>query len=70
MAEDLAKLTVAALKKKCKEAGVAQSGEKPDLITRVKQVIAGEQCKLDGANPACLKAAGKLRRSWLGRGAG
>ena len=67
MADDLAKCTVAALKKRCKEAGVAGTGEKPDLVTRLKQVAAGEACKLSGVNPACLKA-GELKKACAVRG--
>ena len=43
--DDLQKCTVAVLKKRCKEAGVAQSGEKPDLVNRLKQHAAGEGVK-------------------------
>ena len=35
--EVLEKCTVSVLKGKCKAAGMAQSGEKPDLVTRLKQ---------------------------------
>ena len=66
---EIEKCTVPVLKKKCKEAGVAQSGEKPDLILRLKQVAAGssltEQC--GGENPACLKA-GALKKALATRG--
>lgn len=64
---DLEKSTVAVLKKKCKEAGVAQSGEKPDLISRLKQHAAGELHKLDGINPSVLKA-GDLKKALAKRG--
>jgi hypothetical protein len=64
----LEKLTVPVLKKKCKEAGVAQAGEKPDLINRLKQHAQGEKCKLDGEkNPATLKA-GELKKALATRG--
>ena len=43
-------------------AGVAQSGEKPDLVNRLKQVAAGETHQLDGKNPANLKA-GELKKA-------
>ena len=59
---DLDKLTVPALKKKCKECGVAQTGEKPDLLNRLKLHAKGEAAKLDGVNPSNLKA-GELKKA-------
>ena len=46
--EDFGKLTIAQLKARCKAAGVAGTGEKPDLVTRMKQVAQGESLKIDG----------------------
>ena len=67
MAEDLAKLTVSALKQRLKAASVAGTGEKPDLIARLKQVASGEAVKVDGVNPAALKA-GVLKKELATRG--
>jgi hypothetical protein len=60
-------MNVAALKKACKEAGVVGSGEKPDLIKRLKQAEMGKTCTLDGENPATLKA-GPLKKALATRG--
>ena len=65
--EDLTKLTVSALKQRLKAAGVAGTGEKPDLIARLKQVATGEAFKVDGINPAALKA-GVLKKELATRG--
>ena len=59
--------TVAALKKLCKEAKVAQSGEKPDLVARLKQHAAGTKLLIDGVNPASLPA-GVLKKQLATRG--
>ena len=64
---NLEKEKVGDLKKKLKEVGLAQNGEKPDLINRLKQHAAGESLKLDGENPACLKA-GPLKKALAVRG--
>lgn len=65
--EVLEKCTVSVLKGKCKAAGMAQSGEKPDLVTRLKQHAAGERFQLDGTNPTLLKA-GVLKKALAVRG--
>ena len=65
--EDFGKLSVAQLKARCKAAGVAGTGEKPDLVTRMKQVVVGESLKIDGVNPAALKA-GVLKKELATRG--
>ena len=63
------KLKVAELKARCKAAGVAGTGEKPDLVARLKQVASGEPfaARYDGVNPAALKA-GALKKELATRG--
>ena len=69
MSEDISKLKVSDLKARCKAAGVAGTGEKPDLVARLKQVASGEPFKAsyDGVNPAALKA-GVLKKELATRG--
>ena len=64
---DFGKLSVAQLKARCKAAGVAGTGEKPDLVARMKQVAQGESLRIDGVNPAALKA-GVLKKELATRG--
>ena len=67
MEQDFGKLSVAQLKARCKAAGVAGTGEKPDLVARMKQVAQGESLRIDGVNPAALKA-GVLKKELATRG--
>ena len=67
MVDDLSKLKVAELKARLKAAGCAGTGEKPDLVARLKQVGQGESLKIDGCNPAALKA-GVLKKELSTRG--
>ena len=60
-------MSVASLKKQLKALGLPQTGEKPALEQRLKLHALGEQHKIDGTNPICLKA-GPLKKALATRG--
>jgi hypothetical protein len=63
----LEKLKVGELKGFLKEKGISQTGEKGTLMFRIKAFLDGERLKIDGRNPAMLKA-GELKKECAKRG--
>ncbi|TFJ88403.1 hypothetical protein NSK_000752 [Nannochloropsis salina CCMP1776] len=63
----LEKLKVGELKGFLKENGLSQTGEKGTLMFRIKAFLDGEGMKVDGRNPATMKA-GELKKECAKRG--
>lgn len=63
----LEKLKVGELKGFLKDHGISQTGEKGTLMFRIKAFLDGERLKIDGRNPAFLKA-GELKKECAKRG--
>jgi len=63
----LEKLKVGELKGFLKDHGISQTGEKGTLMFRIKAFLDGERLKIDGLNPALLKA-GELKKECAKRG--
>ena len=61
------RLKVGELKGFLKEQGLSQTGEKGTLLFRIRAFLDGEKMKIDGKNPALLKA-GELKKACATRG--